>query len=145
MRKILVILFLLTGSASHAQKAEVFQKNGAAIAGYDVVAFFDEAKPVKGNESYSYQWRDAKWLFSSAKNLEAFRNNPEAFAPQYGGYCAFGMSEGHKAPTEVGTWTLTGNKLYFNYNSKVKELWLKDRDRHIEKADANWPDLKHKE
>jgi hypothetical protein len=67
---------------------------------------------------------------------------PEIFAPQYGGYCAHGTSQGHKAPTEAGTWTIFNGKLYFNYNQPVKQTLSKDMEHLIEAADQKWPILK---
>lgn len=125
-----------------AQKSEIFISGGKAIKGYDPVAFFKEAKPVKGADSLSYQWKAATWLFSNRENLEAFMATPEKYAPQYGGYCAYGTSQGHKAPTETDTWTVVNDKLYFNYNAKVKEIWTKDEQNLIQQADQKWPDLK---
>ncbi len=145
MKIIYVVAFLFLYVNVHAQKAEIFQKDGAAIRGYDAVAFFSEGKPVKGDEKYSYEWKDARWLFSSQFNLDQFKQSPEKYAPQYGGYCAYGMADGHKAPTETETWTIIDHKLYFNYNKKVKELWSMDTRGMIEKADLNWPRLRNVE
>jgi len=129
----------------YAQKSEVFVTGGKAIKGYDPVAFFTESKAIKGKDSLHYTWKGADWLFSNRQNLERFKAAPEKYAPQYGGYCAFGTAQGHKAPTEVETWTVLGDKLYFNYNMKVKETWVKDQPGYIKKADQNWPALKDKE
>lgn len=145
MKSFFAIVLLFLSVDVHAQKAEIFQKDGAAIRGFDPVAFFAENKPVKGDEKISYEWKGAQWLFSSGSNMERFKKDPEKYAPQYGGYCAYGMADGHKAPTETDTWTIIDNKLYFNYNRKVKELWSKDTNGYIKKANANWPELKNKE
>jgi YHS domain-containing protein len=139
----LLVLLVLTACSSGEQKGpEIFQKGGSAIGGYDPVAFFTENQPVKGDSRYQFQWKDATWLFSSQANLDSFRSSPDKFAPQYGGYCAYGMAEGHKAPTEVDTWTLVDGKLYFNYNQQVKESWSKDIPTYIEKANQNWEQIK---
>jgi hypothetical protein len=69
-------------------------------------------------------------------------NMPEKYAPQYGGYCAYGTSEGHKAPTQAETWTIVNGKLYFNYNKQVKQMWMKDQAHRIEIADQKWPEVK---
>jgi hypothetical protein len=90
-------------------------------------------------------YKDAKWLFATQADLDAFKGSPERYAPQYGGYCAYGTSQGHKAPTKPETWTIVNDKLYFNYNPKVKEMWLKDQQALIEKADKNWVELKDKQ
>ncbi|WP_276485540.1 YHS domain-containing (seleno)protein [Paraflavitalea pollutisoli] len=133
---------LLATLSTQAQQQEVFTVDGKAIKGYDPVAFFKVAMPVKGIDSFSYTYKGAQWQFCSRENLEAFKANPEAYAPQYGGYCAYGTAEGHKAPTQTDTWTIINNKLYFNYNSKVKQSWLKDTTHLIEKADRQWPAVK---
>ena len=147
MKKIIgsIVLLLIGLSTTFAQKAEIFTTNGKAIRGYDVVAFFSESKPVQGNESFSYTWKDATWLFSSKENLELFKMNPEKYAPQYGGYCAYGMSGGYKAPTVIETWKILNGKLYFNYSLKVEELWNKDQSGFIQKADLNWEKVRERE
>ena len=142
-RTILIAFIAFLGIAqAKAQKSEIFAPGGKAIKGYDPVAFFTESKPVKGADSLSYQWKEATWLFASRKNLEAFKSDPDKYAPQYGGYCAYGLSQGHKAPTQTDTWTVVNDKLYFNYNSKVKELWVKDQPSLIKTADEKWPAIK---
>jgi len=139
-----VLIFAATYAAT-AQRAEIFSPGGKAIKGYDVVAFFKDMKPVMGLDSLAYTYKDARWLFSSRANLEAFKANPTQYMPQYGGYCAYGTADGHKAPTETETWTIVNGKLYFNYNQNVKGMWMKDQPALIRKADAQWPMLKNKE
>jgi YHS domain-containing protein len=112
------------------------------LKGYDVVAFFTQGKPVKGSTDYSFQWNGVKWLFYNNTDLETFKGSPEKYAPQYGGYCAYGTAEGHKAPTQADTWTIVDNKLYFNYNARVKEMWNKNRSALIDTANKNWVSLK---
>jgi len=114
---------------------------GLAIKGYDPVAYFEEGKPVKGDAAYEYQWKGATWRFSSAAHREAFTKDPERYAPQYGGFCAYGVSEGHTAPVDPEAWSIVSGKLYLNYDKKVREDWKKDTDGRIHKADQNWPKL----
>ena len=136
------ILVLLMACGRSNQHSEIFAPGGKAIKGYDAVAFFVQGRPVAGTNSFSYSWKGAEWLFSSKDNLDSFSNDPEKYAPQYGGYCAYGTANGHKAPTETDTWTIVDNKLYFNYSSKVKEMWMKNQKALIEKADKNWPSVR---
>ena len=139
-----LILALLTTTfilQLHAQ-SEIYAPKGTAINGFDVVAFFHESKPVRGTDELSYSYKNATWLFSSKENREAFADAPEKYAPQYGGWCAYGTSQGHKAPTQADTWTIANDKLYFNYNKKVKEMWSQDQQRLIEVADEKWPTVK---
>jgi YHS domain-containing protein len=127
-----------------AQKSPVFVHSNKAIRGYDPVAYFTEGKPVQGNDNITYKWNNASWYFSSQQNLDLFKANPEKYAPQYGGYCAFGLSNGYKAPTDADAWTIDNGKLYLNYNKDVREEWNKERKQRIDKADKNWPDVKDK-
>lgn len=147
MKKHILIfgLALLSVFNVSAQQSEVFIKDGTALGGYDPLAYFNEGKPVKGNEQLSLKWNDATWLFSNKQNLDSFRTAPEKFAPKYGGYCAYGMSEGHKAPTDPEAWSIVDGKLYLNYNPKVKEYWNKNQTKRIEAADKNWVNIKDKE
>ena len=135
---------LITFSVVKAQKALIYSSNGKAINGYDPVAYFTESKPVKGNDKLNFQWNGASWYFSNKQNLDAFKESPEKFAPQYGGYCAYGLSRGYKASTEPDAWTIENNKLYLNYNKEVRELWNKDRKKYVEVADKNWVEIKDK-
>lgn len=146
MKKIVfVTLVLLTSILSvSAQTPEIFVKDGFAIGGYDVVSYFTENKPVKGIETISVTWKDAKWLFSTKKNADLFKANPEKYAPQYGGYCAYGCSRGYKAKTDADAYTITNGKLYFNYNLKTREAWSKDIKAYVEKADQEWEKIKDK-
>ncbi len=129
----------------NAQKAPIFSVSGKAIRGYDPVSFFVSGQPMMGHDSLSYAWNSAVWLFATAANRDSFSRAPEKYAPQYGGYCAYGTADGHKAPTETDTWSIVAGKLYFNYNKKVKQYWEKDRENLIRKADTNWPTIKDKE
>ncbi len=144
---ILFFSFLMAIGSVQSQKSEIFIKDGKAIQGYDVVAFHIQQKPVFGDSLIKTRWKDADWYFSSESNLKLFTLNPEKYAPQFGGYCAYGCSDGngHKAPTKIETWTLVNEKLYFNYNLKVQEIWKKNQSALIEKAEKNWPQIKDKE
>jgi hypothetical protein len=147
MKRQLITLMAFIGMIStvNAQKSAVYAPDGIAVNGYDAVAFFTQAKPVKGSADNSFRWDGANWLFSSKADLESFKRSPEKYAPQYGGYCAYGAAQGHKASVQADTWSIVDNKLYFNYNLKVKELWSKNRGAFIDSANKNWIQLKDKE
>ncbi|MBS9718946.1 YHS domain-containing (seleno)protein [Pseudohalocynthiibacter aestuariivivens] len=122
-----------------ASSPEVFATDGVAINGYDPVAYFSQSAPVLGDETHALIWRGATWYFSSANNMVRFEANPELFAPQYGGYCAFAVSKGATASTVPEAWTIHEEKLYLNYSLPVREIWRGDIPGNIGKADANWP------
>lgn len=135
-------IFLATCLTVSAQQDEIFVKDNAAINGYDAVAYFKDQKPIKGSTTFSVSYKGATWLFANKANADLFRSMPEKYAPQYGGYCAYGCSQGHKAKTSPDAWTIIDGKLYLNYNTDVKAKWDKDRPGYIEKANDNWPKIK---
>lgn len=129
--------------AQLATKAQVqFSENGKAIRGYDPVAYHTEHKAVQGKDSLNLQWNNATWLFSTAENLERFRAAPQRYAPAYGGYCAYGVSENHLSPTDPLAFTIVHDTLYLNYNANVRKLWLNDTMQRIQTANTYWPKLK---
>lgn len=146
MKKIILsVAIVLFAVYSHAQKSDVFINKGYAANGYDVVAYFNQGKPVEGKKTFLYQWYNAYWLFSTKQNLDSFSHNPERYAPQFGGYCAYGVSEGHKATTQPDAWTIVNNKLYLNYNKDVRDLWRKDMTGRIKQAEQNRTAVKDSE
>jgi len=112
----------------------------AAIGGYDPVAIFTEGEALEGTEDYTYEWNEAAWRFVSEENRDLFAQNPEKYAPQYGGYCAaaMGYKDGALVKSSATSWTVHEGKLYFNYNNKVMKSWRADMTAQIKRADENW-------
>jgi YHS domain-containing protein len=129
------ILSLSLGAFS---QGSVYQTKDGAIRGYDPVAYFTLGKPVKGSARYTVDWHDATWCFSSQENLEAFKKDPDAFAPRYGGYCAYGIAEGDKVSSKPECWAIVDGKLYLNYNEHIQKKWERDIQGYIEQANGNW-------
>lgn len=126
-----------------ADEVTNFVEEGYAIKGTDPVAYFKEGKPVPGQEEYSTQYQDVTWLFSSAENLEEFKNNPAKYAPQYGGWCATGVSFGLKIPIQPEQWKIVDGKLYLNAHAGAQRHFLKDPQASIARANDNWPTIKN--
>ncbi len=126
---------------SHARKAPIYQGivKGIAVGGYDPVAYFKVNKPVRGKKSITYKYKGATWRFSSQKNLETFKANPTQFAPQYGGYCAWAVSQGYTAKGDPLAWKVYKGKLYLNYNRSVQKRWAQDIPGNVKKGNKNWP------
>ena len=122
-----------------AESSIFFSGGEGAINGYDTVAYFTTGKPVKGRADITVQWKGAVWRFSSQANREAFEANPWAFAPQYGGYCAYGASMGNRDSTEPDAWKIVRGKLYLTHTPVVRSIWVRDLDGHIARANTNWP------
>jgi YHS domain-containing protein len=116
-------------------------RGDTAIVGYDPVAYFKEGKPVKGQDTLVYEWMGAKWKFASQANLDAFKADPEKYAPQYGGYCAYGVAQGYLVKIEPDQFTILDGKLYLNYDADVQAKWRKDPTGFNQQADAKFKDL----
>ena len=112
-----------------------------AIGGYDAVAYFTDSKPVKGDARFAFDYQGAKWHFASAANRDAFAADPKRYAPQYGGDCAWAVSEGSTASSDPKLWRIVDGKLYLNYDAGVQKKWELDIAGHIRKADQNWPSV----
>ncbi len=114
------------------------EMDGVAIRGYDPVAFFTEQKAQKGSVEFSTIYKGSKFLFQNAANRDAFAASPEKYAPQYDGYCAYGVSRGYKADTDPAAFTVENGKLYLNYNGEVKTMWSKDIPGFLKKSEEKW-------
>jgi YHS domain-containing protein len=139
---------LFATAASAAEPPINTLKNGlfggrtdTAINGYDTVAYFTVGKPVKGQDALATEWMGAKWKFSTQANLDLFKANPEKYAPQYGGYCAYGVVQENLVKVEPDQFTIRDGKLYLNYDADVQAKWLKDPAGFIKAADAKFPAL----
>ncbi|MEZ9197317.1 YHS domain-containing (seleno)protein [Shewanella sp. 10N.286.54.B9] len=133
----ILLSIVLVGCTSLGNEP-TFQDEGIAVNGYDVVAYFTEGQPVKGQLAFSSQYKNTQWLFSSEEHKLLFEQNQQQYLPQYGGYCAYGMSKGFVVDTDPNAFTILNDKLYLNYSLGVRETWLKDTDVYIERANNNW-------
>lgn len=122
-----------------AAKPQVFATGGVAINGIDPVAYFTEASAVPGDPAITSDWNGARMQFASPENKAMFDADPEAFAPKYGGYCAYAVSKGATAPTDPEAWTIYDGRLYLNFSTDVRSLWRQDIPGNVALADANWP------
>ncbi|PJZ54217.1 YHS domain-containing (seleno)protein [Leptospira adleri] len=144
MKKNPFILILLLGISLEASPINKTFWKDLAINGYDPVAYFTLGKPIEGKKEFQLRWMDADWRFSSAENLKLFREHPERFAPQFGGYCAYGVAFGEKVSIDPKQWKIVDGKLYLNYDRDVQVLWEKDIPGWIEKARKEWESVKKK-
>ena len=118
-----------------------YAENSIALKGFDVVAYFQQEQAIPGNPNFNYQWGNVNWQFSTAENRDLFVQNPEKYVPQYGGFCAWAVSQGYTAPIDPNAWKIVDGKLYLNANPRIQKRWAKDIPGNITKADKNWPGL----
>jgi hypothetical protein len=150
MKTVLQILslLLLMGTAfmslpAHAETSPIYTGffSDKAASGYDVVAYFTVGKPTEGDKRFSHTHAGATWLFSSAANRDAFIADPAKYSPQYGGYCAWAVSQGYTASGDPEFWKIVDGKLYLNYDAGVQKKWEADVPNFILAADKSWPKL----
>lgn len=115
-----------------------------ALHGYDPVAYFTSGRPEHGKAEYTAKHDGAAYYFASETNREAFQANPEKYVPQYGGYCAYGVSVAKKFDGDPRFWKIVGGKLYLNLNAEIAQAFEADIKGAIKKADGHWPDIKSK-
>lgn len=143
MKNIMALMLLIVSQFGYAADAisTGFLSN-KAVSGYDTVAYFTQGEPVKGSSKFQTVYMDADWYFSTQEHLDMFNTEPEKYAPQYGGYCAWAVSAQNSfAPSDPTKWAIVEGKLYLNYDQSVKDKWDADRTLHIKQADQNWPAL----
>lgn len=136
------IVFLKANPASAAAPIYTGTFSNQALSGYDTVAYFTDGKPVKGKPEFKTEYKGAEWLFVSQANLDAFKANPDQYAPQYGGYCAYAVgAKNALVSADPEAWKIVDGKLYLNYDKDIQQIWVKDQAKYISEADANWPKL----
>ena len=125
-------------SASPAPSVSATE-DGVAIGGYDPVGYFTEGRPILGSADFTRHWQGAIWRFASAASRARFEANPEAYAPVFGGYCAWAISQNYIAPGDPRVWRIVGGRLYLNFNRRAQALWEADLAGAIARGNANWP------
>lgn len=142
MKYAMIVCIVLTSVFAGENKYFIrVDKKGIAVDGYDVVAYFVQQKPLKGQKQFSIEWKGAKWFFSSKDNREKFKKTPQKYAPQFGGFCAWAVGNGYTAKIDPTAWKIVDKKLYLNYNHSIQEQWQKDMKNLISKGHKNWPKL----
>jgi len=143
MTAALMALALVAVAPQHAAADKINQSflGGVAIDGYDPVAYFTDGKPVEGTSDITADWQDATWRFASTDHRALFVANPEKYAPAYGGYCAWAVSQGYTASIDPTAWRIVDGRLYLNYSQSVQQQWAEDVPGNIQKADGNWVEI----
>ncbi|MCG7198787.1 YHS domain-containing protein [Marinobacter pelagius] len=143
----LIAIALLFATNAMASEPPVYTGllSNTGAGGYDTVSYFEKGEPTKGSGDYTAEYLGATWRFASAENLARFKTDPERYAPAYGGYCAWAVSQGYLAKGDPRYWTIRDGRLYLNYSQSVQDTWLEDPDGFISKADENWPEVLEQE
>ncbi|MCF6271976.1 MAG: YHS domain protein [Rhodobacteraceae bacterium] len=141
-RSTILSMFAILATPALAARPQIFTNaDGAAAGGYDVTSYFTAGQPMPGQTGFSADWMGAIWLFTSSRNRNMFAASPKAYAPQYGGHCAYAASKNALASAVPEAWTIVDNKLYLNFNLGVRSRWRQNITGNIELADGFWPGL----
>ncbi|MEM9052334.1 MAG: YHS domain-containing (seleno)protein [Bacteroidota bacterium] len=141
---ILVALIILPQSFRAQSEVKHFNTSSKKIGaeGYDLVAYFSEDKPVKGNKEIRADFNGITYLFTTQANAKSFSQNPEKYLPQYGGWCAYAMgASGDKVEVDPETFKVLDGKLYLFYNkyfNNTLKPWNEDEASLKRQADTNW-------
>ncbi len=141
VQMVFVLSFIFSTQVVAVDPAFTAIFSSKAIRGYDPVAYFTQDKAVEGSDEFSFEYNQATWLFSSQQNLDLFKADPTKYAPQYGGYCAYAVSQGSTASIKPELFTIVGGKLYLNYSDSINNKWRANKDNFIVDADKNWPQI----
>ncbi|MVO16064.1 YHS domain-containing (seleno)protein [Parasedimentitalea huanghaiensis] len=123
---------------------------GYAVSGYDVVAYrslpqstvgTSQPSGVPGKSSLTAEHNGATFAFATEANRAAFLSDPDYYAPQYDGHCAYGVSKGGKVPGNPNLWRIVDDKLYLNITTVVNGFWEEDIPGNINLAEGNWPGI----
>lgn len=142
IKSLLAALFLLTSSQAYAVDKDI-NDNDVILAGYDAVAYFTLDKAVLGKANITAVYDGAIYRFSHHKHRDMFKQNPAKYAPQFGGFCAYGMTFGKKFNVDGKAFKIVDGKLYVNKNLAVYQAWSKDIPLHIKQANQQWPKVKN--
>lgn len=142
MKKLLVIAAInALANLACADEVVNIDKSGLALQGYDPVCYFTDGKPIKGSAEFTATYKGATYRFVSAEHRSRFMQSPEKYAPQFGGFCGYAASINKLAPIEVEYFQVLHDRLILQHNKKAWDLWHKDVEGNLKKADANWPAL----
>jgi YHS domain-containing protein len=115
---------------------------GLGAKGYDVVSYFTDGKPAVGSADFAFDFGGVTWRFASQEHRDLFAKSPAKYAPQYGGFCTWGVAGGKLFDVDpVNGWTIHDGKLYLNFNAELNAVFAGDAAGFIAKAQKNWPKL----
>ena len=143
---ILILTAVAAIPAAAAGKTLVnVDKSGLALKGFDPVAYFTDNKPVKGTATFQSTVHGVRYQFASADHKASFDANPAKYEPRFGGFCAYGASQGHAAPISPDAFTIINDRLVLNYDKDVRETFKKNQTGYLKYAETNWPAIIERE
>ena len=138
---LLAVVFVSTTSAKTLLNVD---KSGVGIKGYDPVAYFTDNQPIKGSAQFQSDSNGVTYHFASARSKAVFDANPGKYEPQFGGFCAWAVSQGYTAPIDPNAFQVVNGRVLLQYSLSVRKQFSQDTEGNLRKADANWPAIVEK-
>lgn len=114
---------------------------GHALDGYDTTAYFSSGAATAGADAATVNWKGAIWRFARQEDATLFQADPEAYAPQFGGYCTRAMSLSQEVPGDPEVWRIHNGKLYVFFAARGGTFFDRGPDEMIALAQAHWDTL----
>jgi YHS domain-containing protein len=144
MHRLAVCAMLTAWGAQSAHAGDFYETDGVAIGGYDPVAYFTQHNAVPGLASVTATDQGSTFRFASTANRDLFVADPAKYAPQYHGFCTFGVAEGAKAPSNPAAFRVIDGKLYLQYSDAVTRRFDQSPAKYLQEAETNWPSVQNK-
>lgn len=145
IKKSLLLIATLTALLTAAPSfADASTDNIVGAGGYDLTSYFTQEKPEHGNGHHVAEVKGVTYLFATEENKKTFEANPQKFLPQYGGYCAYGVSVNKKFVADPEQFDIVDGKLYLNLDAKIRSIWLQNVPGRIADANKNWTTIASK-
>ncbi|HUB11284.1 MAG TPA: YHS domain-containing (seleno)protein [Acetobacteraceae bacterium] len=112
-----------------------------AIQGYDPVAYFTDAKPVRGRPETTYDWDGYRYRFATDQHRQLFQADPARYAPQFANLCAMALTRGDFVEANPAYWLISDGKLYLFGKPNGPALFRQGLTQHIAQAKQNEPHI----
>lgn len=116
-------------------------EQGLGLRGYDPVAYFSLGVPTAGDPAFAASHDGVTYYFASAEHMARFTEEPEAYAPAFGGFCQFGVALAKKLDGDPEVWRVADGQLFVYAYPDAKAGFLQDIPGNTAKADATWPKI----
>jgi YHS domain-containing protein len=138
----LASIAVLSVTATYAMAGDFYEEKGVALNSYDALSYFASAPdPIPGKKELSADYKGSKFYFVTNTNLHAFEANPERYAPQFGGFDAFGVSQGRKVGAHPRVFAVVDGKLYLFSDVESRKNWKKDVSGNVARASEQWSEV----
>ena len=129
------------GLAATTQRVVADRFTGLAIAGFDPVAYFTDARPMAGDPDYELSEEGVVWRFRNERNRASFAANPEIYGPQFGGYDPVDVARGVAYPGNPKLWLVSGQRLYLFGREESRDAFAAAPAAIVAEARKRWAAL----